>query len=36
VDVLLDRPLTQTEFAGDFFIRQAASDHERDLAFARA
>jgi hypothetical protein len=36
MDVHLDRPCRQAQFASDSFVCQAASDQERDLTFARA
>jgi hypothetical protein len=34
--VLLNCPLTQSQFASDFSISQAATDQQRDLVFAKA
>jgi len=36
VNVQLYCPGAQSQFVGDFFITQAASDQECDFAFARA
>jgi hypothetical protein len=34
MEVQLDRPDAQSQFASDFFIREATRDQERDVAFA--
>jgi len=36
MDVLLDRPVAELQFAGDFFVRKTASNQKSNLTFAIA